>query len=120
MAIALANQKQRFQVAATLLGGEVQTLFAIRAVQGHSLPFVDERRLSTRLFPDEIRRLEVIQHGTKRHVLKSILLTGLQPGGKRPAGERCTSTLRPTPRGTPGSLPACAMSPRPGCSWTRC
>ena len=87
--IAKVAEKNRFQVAVleNPQEGRREAYSFIRCVQGHSLGFIDERRLMMRMTPLVRERLRAGEffHATRYVHVESILKRGLLPGGLRSA-----------------------------------
>ena len=85
--IARVSDKGRFQVAVMEhIATERREAYPfIRCVQGHSLRFIDERRLMVKVTGDRRKRITGLFHATKYVHLESILKKGLIPGGLRSA-----------------------------------
>ena len=92
---------------------------AARAIQGHTILWVNERRTGAILTVDSIARIQYMVHGTNRTVIGNIMTRGLKadPKGKG-EGKTCVHF---SPYETVGASRAC-VSPETSTyrfSWTR-
>ena len=91
--VVLNNSKQRFSIVAERDG------LLIRAVQGHSLAFVQGAALMTKLLPSHSDLPEVCVHGTYQVHVAAILRDGLMAGGTAGVTWRRHVHFSPVPPG---------------------
>ncbi|MCP4192303.1 MAG: RNA 2'-phosphotransferase, partial [Planctomycetaceae bacterium] len=76
------DQKGRFQVCAEVTeSGRIYDYFAIRAVSGHGIPYIDPHRLSCPINRKDLDLMGCVTHVTTKTALIGIFRGGLIPGG---------------------------------------
>jgi RNA:NAD 2'-phosphotransferase (TPT1/KptA family) len=61
---------------------------AIRAVSGHSYPFLEDRTLCVPLTQRDLPSLSALVHVTRPYHLTAIMRAGIKPGAQQPTGGR--------------------------------
>ena len=90
------HEKPRYQllVAVSRRDNRIDSLVAMRALQGHAIPFLRPERLCRPLAPMAAAIIDELHHRTGPDALDSILFQGLIPGGLS-AGKRASVHFAP-------------------------
>ncbi len=75
--------KGRFQICAEVdKKGYIHDYFAVRAVSGHGIPWLDQRRIACPVDAEDLKHFGCITHVTTKEALIGIFRFGLIPGGR--------------------------------------